>query len=140
MRPHKPGPRLPASDKAGAARAAVVQEVAELERLCGDLERSLVAGDWNEVGNALRSSRRTTHAFLNAMEAAAPHRDEAFDRAVNARMRRVFDVREDQLARLETFHSGVGARLKQLSRWKEFAASVGSKRAPARTLGLDRTT
>jgi len=131
---------LPESDKGLAARAAVVHEVAELERLCGELEQALVAGDWNEVGNALRSSRRTTHAFLNAMEAAAEHRDEAFDAGINARMRRVFDVRDDQLARLETFHTGIGDRLKQLSRWKEFAGSVGSKRAPARTLGLDRTT
>lgn len=130
---------MPASADAAAALDAVVREVAELERLCGELERSLVAGDWNEVGNALRSSRRTTHAFLNAMEAAAEYRDEAFDRTVNARMRRVFEVREDQLARLEAFHGDIGERLKTLSRWKAYAGSIGSKNAPARSAGFDKT-
>jgi hypothetical protein len=121
-----------------AARSAVEHEVSELERLCGELERSLVAGDWNEVGNMLRSSRRTTHAFLNAMEAAEPFRNEAFDRAINARMRRVFDVREDQLERLRVFNGGVGEKLVNLSRWKKFAQAIGSKHAPARTAGLDK--
>jgi hypothetical protein len=130
---------LPASDDAATARAAVEREVGELEKQCGELEKSLVAGDWNAVGNALRSSRRTTHAFLNAMEAAAPHRDAEFDQKVNKRMRRVFDIREDQLARLETFHGDVGERLKTLSRWKAYAGSIGSKRAPPRTAGFDKT-
>jgi hypothetical protein len=130
---------LPASDSGEAALAAVRHEVTELEKLCGDLERSLVSGDWNAVGNTLRSSRRATHAFLNAMEAAAPYRDEAFDRKINARMRRVFDAREDQLARLQTFHGDVGEKLKTLSRWKAFAGSMGSKRAPSRTAGFDKT-
>ncbi len=130
---------MPASDDAAAARAAVEREAGELEKLCGELEKSLVAGDWNAVANALRSSRRTTHAFLNAMEAAAPHRDDEFDKKINKRMRRVFDVREDQLARLETFHGDVGERLKTLSRWKAYAGSIGSKRAPARTAGFDKT-
>jgi hypothetical protein len=130
---------LPSSDDAVTARAAVEREAGELEKLCGELEKSLVAGDWNAVGNVLRSSRRTTHAFLNAMEDAAPYRDEAFDQKINKRMRRVFDVREDQLARLETFHADVGDRLKTLSRWKAYAGSIGSKRAPSRTAGFDKT-
>ena len=129
---------MPASDDPAAARGAVEREVVELERLCSDLERALVAGDWNTVGNALRSSRRATHAFLNAMESAAPYRDEAFDRAINTRMRRVFDIREDQLARLETFNGDIGERLKTLSRWKAYAGSIGSKRAPSRTAGFDK--
>lgn len=130
---------MPASDDAATARAAVEREVGELEKLSGELEKSLVAGDWNAVGNTLRSSRRTTHAFLNAMEDAAPYRDEAFDQKINKRMRRVFDVREDQLARLETFHTDVGERLKTLSRWKAYAGSMGTKRAPSRTAGFDKT-
>jgi hypothetical protein len=121
------------------SRDAILREVADLERICGDLERHLVAGDWNAVGNSLRESRRTTHAFLNAMEAAADVRDEAFDRQVNTRMRRVFDIREDQLERLQTFHAGVGERLVNISRWKQYAGSMGSKRAPSRTAGLDKT-
>jgi hypothetical protein len=124
---------------ASAARDAVVREIVELERLCGELERSLVAGDWNAVGNVLRSSRRTTHAFLNAMEAAAPQRDAAFDRLVNRRMRRVFDVREDQLERLRAFNGDIGARLTTISRWKAYAGAMGTKRTPARTAGFDST-
>jgi len=124
---------------AAAARGAIERDVAELERLCGELERSLVAGDWNAVANALRSSRRATHSFLNSMEAGQTFRDEAFDRTVTARMRRVFDVREDQLERLRTFNAGVGQRLRQISRWNTFARETGSKRAPARTAGFDAT-
>jgi len=130
---------LPESADPAAARSAVECEVIELERLCGELERALVAGDWNTVGNSLRASRRATHAFLNAMEAAEPFRDEAFDRAVNTRMRRVFDIREDQLERLQAFNVDIGDRLKTLSRWKAYAGSIGSKRAPSRTAGFDKT-
>lgn len=129
---------MPESADPQTARSAVELEVVELERLCGELERALVAGDWNAVGNALRASRRTTHAFLNAMEAAAPYRDEAFDRAVNTRMRRVFDLREDQLDRLQAFNGDIGERLTTLSRWKAYASSMGSKRAPSRTAGFDK--
>jgi hypothetical protein len=135
----RPGESLPGSDEAAAALRAVEREAVDLERLCGELEKSLVAGDWNGVANALRSSRRTTHAFLNAMDAAAPYRNEAFDRTINARMRRVFDVREDQLTRLQAFNGDVGERLKTLARWKAYASSIGSKRAPARTAGFDKT-
>jgi hypothetical protein len=128
--------RLRASADAGSPREAVEREVAELERLCADLETSLVGGDWTAAANALRDSRRVTHAFLNAMEAAAGVRDDAFDQAIHARMRRIFDLREDQLARLRTFHDGVGERLQTLSKWKLFARSIGAKRAPRR-LGVD---
>jgi hypothetical protein len=131
---------LPELDDGTAALRAVEREAADLERLCGELERSLVAGDWNGVANALRSSRRTTHAFLNAMEASAPYRDEPFDKSINARMRRVFDIREDQLTRLETFNTDIGERLTTLSRFKAYASSIGSKRAPARTAGFDSTS
>jgi hypothetical protein len=122
-----------------ALRAAVEREVGELERLCRDMETYLVAGDWNSAGNALRDSRRATHAFLNAMEAAAAFRDEAFDAGVHARLRRVFDVRQDQLQRLEQFHEGVGSRLQTISKFKMYARSVGKKRPPLSRLGLDRT-
>jgi hypothetical protein len=129
---------LPESGDPAAARDAVEREVVQLERLCGDLERALVAGDWNDVGNVLRTSRRATHAFLNAMEAAEPYREETFDRAINARMRRVFDIREDQLERLRAFNGDIGDRLKTLSRWKAYAGSIGSKRAPSRSAGFDK--
>jgi hypothetical protein len=126
---------LPAS--ASPLLEAVVREVAELERLCGELERNLVAGDWSAAANVLRDSRRVTHAFANAMEAAQSDRDESFDRRVYVRMRRVFDVRENQLERLQVFHEQVGERLRTLSKWKVFARSIGAKHAPAPSIGLN---
>jgi phage gp29-like protein len=128
---------LPAS---ADPRAAVEREVVELERLCGVLERHLVAGNWNEASRALQDARRVTHGFLNAMEAAQPVRDEAFDRAIHARMRRVFDVREDQLSRLRAFRDATGERLAAFARWKSFARSIGAKKARSQhSVGLDST-
>ena len=125
---------------AEGTREAVESEVRELERLCNVLEAGLVAGDWVTAANALRDSRRTMHAFLNAIDAAAAVRDETFDRAIHDRMQRVFDVREDQLARLQTFHGQVGERLQALSRWKSFARSIGApKNPPRKSVLLDRT-
>lgn len=122
---------------ASAERQAVEREVDELERLCGTLESSLVVGNWEEAAGVLRDSRRVTHAYLNAMEAAAEARDEEFDRKIYARMRRIFDVREDQLARLQAFHDGVGEKLQMFARWKEFARSIGARKRPARTVSID---
>jgi hypothetical protein len=129
---------LPASGDRLADFRAVEQEVKELERLCGELERSLVGADWTSAANALRDSRRVTHAFLNAMDVAREWHDEAFEKAVYARARRVFDVRQDQLERLTAFRDDVGKRLQELSRWKVFARSMRSKSgAPAHSIGLD---
>jgi hypothetical protein len=130
---------LPASDDAASARAEVERQLSELERLCRVTETGLVAGDWNGVACALRDARRVTHAMRNAMERSQDVRDEAFDLAVHARIKRVYDQREDQLQRLRTFHASVGQRLQTLSQWKVFARSIGAKRAPNRTLGVDRT-
>ncbi|HLX25709.1 MAG TPA: hypothetical protein VKR05_01850 [Candidatus Cybelea sp.] len=127
---------------ASAEREAVEREVEELERLCKTLEEHLVAGNWESATGALRDSRRVTHAYLNAMEAAATVRDEAFDRSIHERLRRIFDVREDQLVRLRAYHAGVGERLTALSRWKQFARGIGANRGRSRsrkTLGLDST-
>lgn len=99
----------------------------------------MVAGDWNGAANALRDQRRVTHAFLNAMEAARRWNDAEFENAVIARMRRIFDVRQDQIERLQSFHDDVGRRLQELSRWKVFARSMRSKtNGPIKTVGLDR--
>lgn len=124
--------------KSANAREAVEREVTELERLCRELEKNLVNAQWEAASTALVASRRVTHAFLNAMEAAAGARDESFDKAIHARMRRVFDVREDQLQRLRAFHDGVGEKLAAFSRWKTFARSIGAKKARAKhSIGLD---
>jgi hypothetical protein len=131
-------PPLPASDN-GSEREAVEREVIELERLCGLLEKALVAGEWDDASQALRESRRATHAFRNAMEAAAGKRDEAFDEGIYRRVKRIYDARQDQIERLSGFHDQIGQRLQTLSTWKIFARSIGAKHAPSRTLGLDST-
>ena len=125
--------------QASVKRDAVEREVCELERLCGTLETSLVSGNWEGAAGALRDCRRVTHAYLNAMEAAADDRDEEFDREIHARLRRVFDVRQDQLARLQAFHDGVGERLAMFARWKAFARSMGAKKARRAGVALDST-
>jgi hypothetical protein len=126
---------LPASAE---ARAAVEREVEELERLCLALEHDLVGGRWDGASQTLRDTRRVTHALLNAMDAAAPYRDEPFDAALNARVKRVFDLRDDQLHRLQEYRDQVGERLQTFSRWKSFARSIGAKNARSkRTVGLD---
>lgn len=120
------------------ARAAIEREVEELERLCVALEHDLVGGRWDDASQTLRDTRRVTHALLNAMDAAVPHRDEPFDAALTARVRRVFDMRDDQLSRLQEYHQQVGERLQTFSRWKSFARSIGAKNARAkRSVGLD---
>lgn len=127
---------MQASDKNGH-RAAVEREVCELERLCAALERALVAGEWDDASQALHAARRTTHAFRNAMEAAAGSRDDAFDEVIYRRVKRVYDARQDQIARLTDYRDQIGQRLQTLSTWKVFARSIGAKNAPARTLGFD---
>lgn len=121
-------------------RAAIEREVSELERLCSMLEAALVAGEWDDASKALHAARRTTHAFRNAMEAAAGSRDEAFDEAIYQRVKRVYDARQDQIARLTEYRDRIGGRLQTLSTWKIFARSIGAKNAPARTLGFDSSS
>ncbi|HZY98888.1 MAG TPA: hypothetical protein VFE36_04905 [Candidatus Baltobacteraceae bacterium] len=122
---------------ANPERAAVEREVSELERLCGVLETALIAGEWDDASDALREARRATHAFRNAMEAAAAGRDAEFDEAIYQRVKRVYDARQDQIERLSEFRDQVGQKLQTLSTWKIFARSIGAKHAPARTLGFD---
>lgn len=118
-------------------RAAVEHEVSELERLCSVLETALVGGEWDDASKALRDARRATHAFRNAMEAAANARDAEFDETIYRRVKRVYDARQDQIERLNQFRDQIGQRLQTLSTWKIFARSIGAKNAPARTLGFD---
>lgn len=118
-------------------RAAVEREVRELERLCSVLEKALIGGEWDDASRALQDARRTTHAFRNAMEAAASSRDVEFDEAIYQRVKRVYDARQDQIERLSEYRDQIGQRLQTLSTWKIFARSIGAKNAPARTLGFD---
>lgn len=130
---------MPASDEDAGARERVSRELRDLERLVLVIESGLTAGDWNAVAYALRDTRRVTVALRAAMQEAQAVRDEAFDVAVRDRLQTVYDRREDQLQRLRAFHESVGTRLQTLSQWKVFARSIGAKRAPARTAGLDHT-
>jgi hypothetical protein len=131
---------LPASDEAIAAREEALRAVKELEQLCREAEKSLMSGDWNGVANALRSSRRSTHAFRNAMETSLPARDPQFDADVRKRLERVYLIREDQLLRVERFHETVAERLRSISRWNAYARGAGARKAPVRRAGLDYTT
>jgi AICAR transformylase/IMP cyclohydrolase PurH len=130
---------LPPSAECLAQREAIEREVDELERLCGELERSLAAADFTTFANALRDSRRATHGFRNAMEAAVLARDAAYDATIQTRIGGVLARREASLERLRTYHAQAGERLQALSKWKVFARSVGAKQTQQKTIGFDST-
>lgn len=131
---------MPPSAEGLALRAAVDREIASLETLCADIERALVAKDWDAFAVAMSESRRVTHALENAMAAALPVRDAAYDASVFERARRVHAIRENQLARLKTYNAAVAEKLGQIAALKRFAKSVGAKSAPSRLASLDRLT
>ncbi|MDQ2865177.1 MAG: hypothetical protein M3R51_03015 [Candidatus Eremiobacteraeota bacterium] len=108
--------------------------VAQLEESCNEIEISIRASDWNRLGEALRTTRRAMHAFENAIAETHQDRDAEFDRAIFARLQRVYAVRDEQLRRIMAIHDGIGERLRALSRWKQYARAVGrppGARAPA---------
>jgi hypothetical protein len=131
---------LPPSAEHAALRASVDREIAELERSCADIERALGLKHWDAFARAMADARRITHALQNAMEAAAPARDDAFDAEMFGRARRVHAIRENQLARLRSYHDAVGEKLGQIARLKRFAKKVGAKSAPSQLASLDRLT
>jgi len=109
-----------------------------LESLCADIERALTAKDWDAFAAAMAESRRVTHALQNAMDAATPARDGAYDASIFERARRVHAIRENQLSRLKTYNAAVAEKLGQIAKLKRFAKSVGAKNAPSRLASLDR--
>jgi hypothetical protein len=121
-------------------RAAVDLEMGTLESLCAEIERALTAKDWDAFSVVMAESRRVTHALQNAMDAAAPARDAAYDASIFDRARRVHAIRENQLARLKTYNAAVAEKLGQIANLKRFAKSVGAKNAPSRLASLDRLT
>jgi hypothetical protein len=120
-----------------AARDEVEREVTNLERLCNEIELALRAKDSPALGRAIADSRRTMHAFENAMEAAASDRDAEFDERIFARLRKIYSVREGQMARLRAYHDSIGERLQAISRWKVYARSVGAPKNRERKSLLD---
>ena len=121
-------------------RAAVTVEIETLENQCAEIERALVAKDWDAFAAVMAESRRVTHALQNAMDAAGPARDPAFDASIFDRAKRVHAIRENQLARLKTYNEAVAEKLGQIAQLKRFAKNVGAKSAPSRLASLDRLT
>lgn len=108
---------------------AVLAEVTHLEQLCNEMELALREANFDRLNAALADTRRTMHAFENAMEAAKSVRGAQFDAAVVARLRKVYDVREGQQRRLEHHRDALGDRLAGIARWKEYARAIGGSKA-----------
>jgi hypothetical protein len=119
---------------------AIQTELAALEALCGQLERALMTRRWDALEAAIADSRRITHALQNAMDAAAEVRTKEFDDAIFARLRYVYAIRENQMARLQHYHSAVGERLQVVTRWKQALKTLGARRSTPRLASLDRLT
>jgi len=114
---------------------AIQAEVESLERLCADAERAMMGARWDDLGTALGESRRVQHALQNAMHDAVDVRDESFDAAVFAKLRWIFSIRENQMARLRHYHDAIGERLRSIAQLKSVAHRIGAQHAQPR-LGL----
>lgn len=111
---------------------AVRAEVDALEALCGDVERAMMASRWEELGTALGDSRRVQHALQNAMHDARDARTDGFDAEIFQRLRRIFAVRENQMARLRQYQNAIGERLTAIARLKTVARRIGTAHAAPR--------
>lgn len=119
--------------------AAVEAELAELEALCGRLEAALMRRRWPELETAMADSRRVTHALQNAMDDALDVRDGAFDENILQRIRYVYAIRENQMARLRIFQNSVGERLQMFVKWKSAVRSMASpQRRDSKLASLDQ--
>jgi nitrogen-specific signal transduction histidine kinase len=108
--------------------------IEQLEELCSEAERVLVARDWDALMSTLADQRRIIQALTNMVAATAGQRTEEFDRAANKRVRRILAFRENQLKRLETFRDSVRGRLQLISKAKQ----VGRYHTAAPRPGLAR--
>jgi len=119
---------------------AVQRELAALEAQCGAMERALSTRDWERLESAIADSRRITHALQNAFEEAIAVRDEQFDAQFMQRVRYIFAVRENQMARLQQYRAAVDERMQTLSRWRQALRTIAKRATPQRRAGLDRLT
>lgn len=119
---------------------AVQSEVDALERLCADVEVAMTAGRWTDLDVALRESRRVQHALENAMHDSQSVRDEAFDVAVQAKLRWIFTIRENQMARMKYFRDAISERLQSIALAKSVARRVGAQHAQPRLGNLNQLT
>ncbi len=115
-------------------------ELSALEARCGEMERALGTRDWERLESAIADSRRITHALQNAFEAASTVRDEQFDSQFMQRVRYIFAIRENQMARLQQYRAAVDDRLQTLSRWRQALRTIAKRTAPQARAGLDRLT
>lgn len=112
-----------------------------MEHLCGTLETALMRRRWSDLEAAIADSRRVMHALQNAMDQAAPARDETFDAHVMRRLHHVAAIRENQMSRLQQYQDAIGERLQVMARWKEALRSMGRRRRPvSRLASLDVST
>ncbi len=116
---------------------AVAREINALSAMCEEIDAGLKAHDWARMDTAIADSRRITHALEEAMAEAGPYRDDRFDAAVFQRLQEIYSFRDDRLRTLTQFHEELGERLRQLSRWKGYARSIGSSEAPRGLSALD---
>ena len=127
---------MPASDERPLLEA-VVREIVDLERLCGELEAGIASNDWARCEGLLGDMRRVTHALRNALQASDGCRSALFEKQMRERVQRIMHVRDGQIERLRAFHDGVGDKLRMLSNWKAYARSVGAKDLYPHSAGLD---
>lgn len=127
----------PSADPARAALEHIAAAIAELERLCLEIDGAIDTRDWPRLSQALSDSRRVTHEVENAMGEGSAFRTPDFDKAAFERLQQVFSYRQERLESLQAIHDEIGERLKQLSLWKTYARAVSPKEAPRKSLGLD---
>lgn len=127
---------MPPSDKAVSLLEEVESRLRELEYLCGNLERALLRRRWDDLAAAIADSRRVTHALQNAMHDAESVRTSEFDESIFRRIRQVGAIRQNQMARLQQYHSAVGERLRLMARWKSALRSMAGGPA-ARLQAID---
>ncbi len=118
----------PSADEARTALEAVAVEINTLERLCVEIDAAFGAREWARLDRAIADSRKAMHGLENAMAEALPYRDEAFDRAAFARLQEIYSYRHERLEALRAYHDEIGNRLRQISRWKSYARSMGTPR------------
>jgi hypothetical protein len=119
--------------------AAVEEELRTLETLCGTLETALMRGDWAELNAAVADSRRVTHALQNALDDARGMGTPSFDQDVLRRIRYVFAIRQNQMARLQQFNEAIGERLSLLARWKSAMRSMSvARKSSSRLASLNQ--
>jgi hypothetical protein len=129
---------LPQSaDPSRIALEHIASAIAELERLCLEIDAALESRDWPRLATAISDSRRVMHEVENAMGDAAAFRTPDFDKAAFERLQQIFSYRAERLESLQSVHDEIGERLKQLSLWKTYARAIGPKEAPRRSAGLD---